>query len=163
MKNSLKQYLFDTGAIENCSPEELDKIKSGHRKEYLKQYKSNYLSDKIRREIIFSQSEFKEIECFAKLHKRKPTPLFLKLCISGYITQKFMLPDEQVLHQLLIGIRRIGNNVNQIAYRVNSLKFISANDEQAIYQYLNELEQVIIRAMTEPPLLNHNKGQENDN
>ncbi|OFX27008.1 MAG: hypothetical protein A2033_16060 [Bacteroidetes bacterium GWA2_31_9] len=163
MKNSLKKYLFDTGAIENCNLDELEEMKSGYRKEYLKSYKASYLSNRIRREIIFSRDEFQAIAQFAKQNKHNPTPSFLKLCISGYINQKFMLPDENMLHQLLISIRRIGNNINQIAYRVNSFKNLSLNDEKSLYSYLEELEQIIINAMTNPPLLNPDKEHKNDN
>ena len=94
-----------------------------NRKKYLKKYIKVYFKDKKRKELIFTKAEYCFLEKMAKQHKQKVSS-FAKDCIFSYLEKRYIVADNDTLNKLQIGIRAIGNNINQIAKHANTARTI---------------------------------------
>jgi hypothetical protein len=117
-----------------------------------KEYRAKYLSDKRRREIVFSKAEYKSIEQKAKEYNR-PVGEFLKGCIFSYLDNKFLLHDPNLYKALMLEIRRIGTNVNQISKRVNKKKSVVLFDTIQVSKGIKEIEVMVKNSLNKPPNL----------
>jgi hypothetical protein len=112
---------------------------------------------KSRREyiLICSNDEAQILEKYAN-EKQMSVTEFIKSYLKKYKTDnEYVLPNDDVLKNLIIEIRRIGNNLNQVARYVNANKTISENDFQIIENRLSELEKIIVNALTNPSECDH--------
>ncbi|KAA3597466.1 MAG: plasmid mobilization relaxosome protein MobC [Calditrichaeota bacterium] len=119
------------------------------RKEYQKKYHQNYWSKNKRIQITFSNSEFKRIQKSAKKHKMK-VGQFLKQCIFAYLEKSFIPENEEKIHTIELSIRKIGNNVNQIARNSNRFGLLRVLEVQRLHRLLNSLEIEIRRNLRVP-------------
>jgi len=148
---------FENPPIESeLSPEEGLIIKhfSGNnkpekRKKYLKKYLKEYFKDKKRKELIFTKREYSFLKKMAKHHKQK-VGSFAKDCIFYYLEKKYIVPDNDILNELQIGIRAIGNNINQIAKHANTTRTFGVFNASRINNELEKLEGEINAALKQP-------------
>lgn len=71
--------------------------------------------------LTLTEEEYEFVEKRAQFAKEKITPYF-KNCALHYMADRRHLNQEELelKRQLIIELRRIGNNVNQIAYNANA-------------------------------------------
>lgn len=117
-----------------------------------KLYRENYLKNKRRREIVFSAGEYAFIEGRARLYRR-PMGEFLKQCIFSHLREKYLLHDEALFQGLLLEIRRIGTNINQITRKVNSAGVITLVDSLKLSKQLKGMELLLKNTIANPPKL----------
>ncbi len=146
---TLKEYLAHH-LPENATPDEVERLKRRYRKIYLKNYKAQYKGK--RKELVFSPEEFKRLEKLAGQHQMK-LGSFIKACTFAYIDQEYILPDDQQALALERQIRAIGNNINQITYKLNATGQYNTIDSETIYHNLYQLEQAVSTAFRAPPNL----------
>ncbi|KAA3595847.1 MAG: plasmid mobilization relaxosome protein MobC [Calditrichaeota bacterium] len=143
---------FDSNSIEICNFGEEEEILSGnkiHRKEYQKDYHKNYWSKKTRFQLTFSNSENLRIQKSAKRHKLK-TGKFLKKCVFAYLDKILIPSNESKMQSIELAIRKVGNNVNQIARNSNKLKTLGVFNAKKVSVLLNSLEIEIRRNLSLP-------------
>ena len=133
----LKQYLFDTGAIEK-GPEAIKEAELEFKRKYMREYLPRYRKSRMRMEILFTKAEQQKLESSASEHHAKVTPAFIKKCTFAYLDNTYLLHDPEQLHSLEVGIRRIGNHINQIAKRLNTGNF-DVFDADSVHMKINEL------------------------
>ena len=63
----------------------------------------------------------------------------------------YVVPKDNELKYLVLEIRKIGSNVNQIVRHINTVKAISVHDIQRLKERLLELEHLILNSLTNPP------------
>ena len=151
---TLYQYLARNKLLENGNPSQIKQAKKQYRKEYLKTKRKEYRKTRIRKEILFLNAEMKTISNKAK-HHQIPIGRFIKQATLAYIHQKYILPDPSQLHKLEIGIRRIGNNINQIAYLCHRKKSVLLNNIKSLQQEVYALEHEIRERLSNPPRDGH--------
>ena len=100
------------------------------------------MQDELRRNKVIkfkvAEDELDFIKRKAELSGAKNLSCYLrKMAITGVIIKY----DDQQLHDMQRDINRIGNNVNQIAVRVNKTGSIYYDDLQEIKEKVNELWQ----------------------
>jgi len=145
----LKEYLFNEILSIDPDSHEVRQAKLDYKKKYNKQYNINYIKKVKRKEIILSISEFNKIEKLAKQYKMKPGT-FIKTCLFAYMENKYILPDRTDLHKLIVELKRIGNNINQITIKLHQTGQWKLFDSDSIYSSLFEMEKIIIKTLESP-------------
>ena len=96
---------------------------SDKRKLYNKQYKAEYKQRVKRVYLVFSQSEYDEIEKRAKSENVKPATLVKNMALA-YHQQVHIMPEpiKEELQELRFLLRNVANNINQIAHHSNTIQ-----------------------------------------
>lgn len=98
-------------------------------------------SGKKRIYVTLSAEEYKFLLLKANMAGVKPTPYFRDVALHQMAEKRHLSNEEMdVLRTGLIEIRRVGNNLNQIAHNANT--GITVNSEEVKYQ-LRDLESVV--------------------
>lgn len=143
-----KTYLFNRGLYgKNVSKEVLKQAKQEYKKKYFKKYNQEYRTTHIRKECLFTNEQFEKIKLSAKEYKM-PVGTFIREALLAYINKKYLVKNVNEINDLILEIKRIGTNINQIAKRVN-INGIQSFDEYGVYQNLYKLERVIIDLLVE--------------
>lgn len=148
MKVTQKEFLLKSGVDLN-NPEQVKQVKKIYRKTYLKQYMKNYNRSHKRRNLWFTLEENALIQSEAKRQKRKPSE-FAKECILAYLNQKFLVPNEDAVQEVEVQIRKIGNNINQMAHLANRNKYVGAEEIQTLKQILFHMEDQVEKTLRQP-------------
>ena len=122
------------------------------RKIYIKKYMKEYFKDKKRKELIFTKNEYSFLQKSAKQHNTK-VGSFAKKCVFSYLEKRYIVPDNDILNELQIIIRKIGNNINQIAKYANSTRTLGIFNAKKIHNKLEFLEDEINNYLAHPPEL----------
>ena len=102
-------------------------------------------------DILFKDQDYEKIKRASKRYKGLAP--FVRDCVLAYIDKKFLTPTDETARLLELGIRRIGNNINQIARRVNTQKMAYPADIDDLYKSVVELEDTISEVFRNPPEL----------
>ena len=101
--------------------------------------------------LVFSSEYAVQLEEFAK-EKSMQVPEFIKSLLKAYQNDtEYIFPKENELKTLILEMRKIGNNINQIARYINTNKVISINDFKMLQDRLSELEKIITAVFNNPP------------
>ncbi len=146
---SLIEYLFNSGVLENGTEEDIAEAKKAYRKKYLRAKKEEYKQTRIRKEILLLPKEYSLLCKAAQKMGLKIAP-YIKQAALSYTKKEFLLPSDSKVHDLEIAIRRIGNNINQVSFYVNYHKTVSQNEINALQYHLNQLEEEISKHFREP-------------
>jgi len=100
--------------------------------------------------LILTNHEAAELKKFAQQKKMK-VPAFLKSLIKAYSKKtEYILPDDNTLQNLILEMRKIGTNINQMAKYVNTNKTISKSEMDGFRVKLDDLEHLIVSKLTQP-------------
>lgn len=81
---------------------------------------------------------------FDGLNRLKPKGIsFSKFYRQLVLSRKSRVVFSEDQSQLILSVDRIGNNLNQIARRVNTLNLLGESDKQVLFEKLDELKEVI--------------------
>lgn len=103
--------------------------------------------------LSFSLEKAKALNEEAKKYDKTPPELIKSLvdaCLHG---TGYIVPKESTLRELLLALRRIGNNINQLTRHVHSEGVITHNDIERLQTQLKELEGKLLSALTLPPTI----------
>lgn len=116
----------------NTTQDEKDLLFKRYRKEYQKAYNTKRLKQNKLIQLWVETPSYKVLsEDAHELGLRVSE--FVHLLIKTYKNNSYILPDETVLHELIVSLTRIGTNLNQIAYLCNKKK-------QVGYKEIEELK-----------------------
>ena len=94
--------------------------------------------------------ERRKIDRAAKYHHMKRAT-FAKAALMAYLDRVFVLPSDETVRSLELGVRRIASNINQIARRVNTRRTVEHSDVAEVNRFLTDLEGLISQAFRAPP------------
>lgn len=93
--------------------------------------------------IRASEDEYAEIEILAKQHRKSIAKFLRDKALSKHQEKKYKNAEEMHLTVALLNqIQKLGSNVNQIAYRLNT-KASSTNEIDEFREALQELKRII--------------------
>jgi hypothetical protein len=115
-------------------------------------YREKYRSDKRRKEIMFTKTEYQYIERKSKDYSR-PVSEFLKECVFNYLNNRYMVHDPNLYRAILLEIRRIGTNINQITKIANTNKKINTAETMQLSRGVKEIESLVKNSLQNPPEL----------
>ncbi len=132
--------------------EELKSFKESHRREYIQDYQKRYRAQNKRVTFFLSKEQYASLEPVAKSQGMK-VGAYVREAAFAYLNQVFLLPDDDQVHQLEIGIRRIGNNINQVVHRFHQGELEGTEVVREIQQKVNQLEEGVSAIFREPESL----------
>ncbi|MEO1263250.1 MAG: hypothetical protein AAFZ15_30850 [Bacteroidota bacterium] len=147
-----KEFLFASGVFDEGSEISLEEAKKAYRKEYLKRKKAEFRRKHKEVTIAIPRKDLPQLESAAKGHSLS-LPKFIRSCLGWYMEQVFIVPDEEQVQKLCILLRRIGNNINQVAMLRNNLELSEHQAVAKVQEQVNVLEDEIYRIFTAPPNL----------
>lgn len=144
--SNFREYLIALGKL-NAPKVEKEQLKAAYRKEYFKQYNLERKTNSKLLQIWLKIPDFNVLSEDSERLGMKVTD-FVRHLIHNYNNNSYVLPDEVVLHDLIISLTRLSTNLNQIAYLCNKKK-------QVGYEQIQEVKQIFLKI--EETTLNHFK------
>jgi hypothetical protein len=105
--------------------------------------------------LIFSAEYAVKIEKYAMDKGMNVTEYFKALIGAQELETGYIVPKNSHLQDLILEIRRIGNNINQLVRYCNTNKVVSMNEISYLKQKLDELEKCIAVSLTKPQKSDH--------
>ncbi|MGB0524628.1 MAG: plasmid mobilization relaxosome protein MobC [Flammeovirgaceae bacterium] len=146
---TLRAFLEEQGLDQSSPTEKINEAKKTHRKQYIRAYHDQYKKEVKRTSVTLSKEEHKQIESAAKRHQIK-VATFIKACTLAYLEGQYILPEDTKVQALELGIRKIGNNINQIVRKLHGHKYVNADDIEGMQHKLHELEALISNSLRRP-------------
>ncbi|MPS72488.1 MAG: plasmid mobilization relaxosome protein MobC [Chryseobacterium sp.] len=123
--------------------------------EYKREYVRNFMKQKRSKhqviELFLTEKDYELLTKTAK-HYRLSRSGFCQQIILNNISDTVWTPNQQIIAELQISIRKIGNNINQIARITNSKKEVTPQLWEEAYQKLQQLEELIKESLSHPEL-----------
>lgn len=95
-----------------------------------------------------SKKEYKQLKNISEAQKISHTKLLKKLAFSLLEKRKYFSPSgEKNLRGLILEIRKIGVNINQIAKHTNTFQKVGFPDLREVHKRLDELEKMLHEAI----------------
>lgn len=125
---------------------------SNNRKSYQKAYRQKYRHLVKRVNCTLTLDEYEELAKRASKAGFKITPYFKKAAIAD-TNQEYIVPHrvEEELREVIWLIRNIGNSMNQLAARANTLKKTTVLDLMKAKRNIHDLETTIKKFVCNPP------------
>lgn len=144
---SFKSYRFRHGLVgKDVSKAALDAAKNTYRKAYQKEYRKRRKANVIRKEITMTKKEAELLYQFSIDHHLSENQC-LKICAFSVIENKHPVLQPKALSELIYQLRKVGVNINQMAYKVNQNRFHDFN-ETYLQQQLAFMEHLIRSHLT---------------
>lgn len=108
---------------------------------------------KNRKEYILTLTPEKslKVEELAKEKQMSVQEFIKELLKTTESSNGYVVPNDSQLKNLVLEIRKIGSNVNQITKYINTAKNVSVYDIQRLKERLTKLELLIISSLSTPP------------
>jgi hypothetical protein len=155
--SNFQNYLIAKGRL-NASKSEKEELFKAYRKEYFKNYNKDRKSHSKLVQLWFKTPEYSVLSEDAEKLGIKITELIRKV-LKVYKEQSFVLPDEEVLHDLIVSLTRIGTNLNQISYLCNSQKKVGYKEIEEVKILFNKIEQTTLNHFRPLHLENYVRNQ----
>lgn len=146
---NMYQYLYRTGTLPHGSQRDINQAKVKYRKLYKQAKQREYAQTRKRVELTFHKKEFEQLSKEAR-KASLAIPTYLRKAVNAARQNQAFLPNESTLYSLQMEIRRIGNNINQLAYHANRNKRIDQHTITATRSHLNKIEDQIKEAFLVP-------------
>ena len=134
------------------SPEEIDEMRKKFQIENRKQYLKEYHKERVHRIIIFSKEEYALLKKGSKNHKL-PFATYVRRSALKYQSRGFIIPDEKETKKILVLLKRYGVLLNQIAYVVNSQKYVNKETFIRVKENFDSLEKELRDIIEEPIII----------
>jgi hypothetical protein len=149
MKN-FRNYLQELG-LSDLQGEERKAMYKSYKREYLRGYMKNKRTSNQVIEIYFTQKHYERLSQEA-LNQGLSRTAFCELVVLNAVCQTLWIPNGQVISELQVSIRKIGNNINQIAKISNYQKTTHPQLMDEAFQRLQLLEELIHKQLAHPEL-----------
>ena len=147
-----REYLTRLGLWGSDDFSKVEKAKIAYRKRYKRYKNREYYRTRCFVRLRLLPKEKKILSIGAKNHKQ-PLAKYVREIALAYQRKVYVLPDKQQLHNLEIGFRRIGNNINQVARICNARQEARYNDVVVLQQQLIALEKLVTSYLIQPMTL----------
>lgn len=159
--SKFQDYLIDKGKL-NASESEKEALFKAYRKEYFKNYNQERKSYSKLVQLWFKTPDYRILSEDAEKLGVKVTEL-IRFTIKAYKEQSFVLPNEVVLHDLIVSLTRLGTNLNQISYLCNSKKQVGYAEIEEVKKLFKKIEATALIHFTPIHIENYIKSQAEKN
>ena len=135
-KQTLKEYLFHLGVDKDTHQRRWQLSRLSTVSSISKRKSRNGGGRHTSITLSYPNHEAATLKKEAERYQMK-LPEYLRQCIDAYRSQTFILPNEEQVRSLEIELKRIGNNINQIAKHLNQQQ---SNPHSSIELVRKELE-----------------------
>ncbi len=147
---SFRTYLQEQG-LSHLQGEERKTVYQAYKREYVREYMKCKRSSHQVIEIYFTQQHYEQLGQTA-LRQGLSRSGFCEQIVLQAIGQTLWIPNAEIISELQVSIRKIGNNINQIAKISNYQKTGTPQLWEEACQKLYELEQLVYERLTHPEL-----------
>ncbi len=143
MSKNYREYLISLGKL-NASKEEKEALKKQYRKLYHKAYYNQKRKTNFQLlQIWITPDQYNLLSIDAEKLGLKITD-FVRGLIKSYKNNSYVLPDEAVLHDLIVSLTRLSTNLNQIAYLCNTKKQVDYGQIQEVKKLFLKIEETTL-------------------
>ena len=150
MMKNFRNYLYELG-LSHLQGEQRKAMYKSYKREYLREYMKNKRSYNQVVEIYFTPKQYERLT---------QTALTQGLSRSGYcerivlqaIGKTIWIPNTEIISELQVSIRKIGNNINQVSKISNSQKTATPQLMEEAFQRLQLLEELVHKQLAHPEL-----------
>ncbi len=100
--------------------------------------------------LILTPDQALKVEMIAKEKQMSVQEFIKELIKATETTNGYVVPKDSQLKTLVLEIRKIGSNINQITKHINTNKYVSIYDIQRLKERLSQLENIIISSLSMP-------------
>ncbi len=111
---TLKEFLIEYGVTESTPKEKIAELKQAYKKSYQHFYQKIRTSREKRIDVRLSLEEYRQFKRYAKAHRRTHLAPFIKEAVRAYAEKTYLAKNPTLITELIVQIRRIGNNINQV-------------------------------------------------
>lgn len=136
-------------------PEELRKRERQARNRYMRDYMRAYRKRQERKSLTLTLSPARHRRLKrAAARSGRPLAAFIPEAAEAYLEKRYLVPaDIQARLALAVTeIRRIGNNINQLAHHANRKRATSRQALRDARRLLQRLEETVLRHLADPPV-----------
>lgn len=104
--------------------------------------------------ITLHKNDFHILTHHARRHgKEKRLSAFLREAALSYTEQKYLVPEnlDSLLREIVLKLRSMGNNLNQIALHANTFKKVTWLNLARLRDILSSVERLITEFVRNPP------------
>ena len=124
-------------------------IRDEHSKSYMAAYRKEYSEKNKRVNVTLSNDEFKRVKQLAESNRKKVTS-FAKDLLIQEVDKVYLLPEDEKIESLILQIRSIGNNINQLTRHIHRSGFIGPDDVNQLRAALKKIEKVVEGKLSQP-------------
>lgn len=147
---NFRTYLESKG-LSHLQGAERKKIYAEYKREYVRNFMKQKRSKHQVIELFLTEKDYERLKKSA-LNQGLSCSNFCQQLVLSNISDMVWIPNQQLISELQISIRKIGNNINQIARIANSQKELTPQLWEEAHQKLHQLEQVIKENLSHPEL-----------
>lgn len=148
---NFRRYLLGKG-LSHLQGAERKKIYAEYKREYVRNFMKQKRSKHQVIEIFLTEKDYERLTKTAQNYRLSRSGFCQQLVLNN-ISDTVWIPNQQIIAELHISIRRIGNNINQLAKLANSQKEVTPQLWEEAYQQLRQLEELIKENLSRPDLL----------
>lgn len=149
---SQNDYLERMGVLDSGDSDLVAHHKAEYRKAYKRAKNRQYRASRKRTEMYLTAKEHERFKSEAKAHGMRLGE-FIRHAGLAYLDQSFLLPPGELVHDLKVQIKRIGNNINQVAHLANAKGAVGQAEILACHNWIGQMVRTVQAAMTQPPTL----------
>lgn len=149
MKN-FRNYLQELG-LSHLQGEERKAMYKSYKREYLREYMKNKRSFNQVVEIYFTPKQYERLTESALTQGLSRSGYCERIVLQA-IGKTIWIPNTEIISELQVSIRKIGNNINQISKISNSQKTASSQLMDEAFQRLVQLEELVHKQLAHPEL-----------
>lgn len=147
---NFRTYLQSKG-LSHLQGAERKKIYAEYKREYVRNFMKQKRSKHQVIEIYLTEKDYARLTNTAQ-HYRLSRSGFCQQLVLSNISDTVWIPNQQIIAELQISIRKVGNNINQIARIANSKKELTPQLWEETHQKLRQLEELIKENLSHPEL-----------
>lgn len=134
--SNFKEYLISLGKL-NASKEEKEELRKSYRKLYFQRYNQKRKSNSKLLQIWVETPVFTALSNDAK-ELGLSAGDFVRNLIKAYKENSYILPDEEVMYDLIVCLSHLSTNLQEIAYLCNTEKAVN-------YEQIQEVKRIFLR------------------
>ncbi len=147
---NFRTYLSGKG-LSHLQGAERKKIYAEYKREYVRNFMKQKRSKHQVIEIYLTEKDYERLKKIA-LNQGLSRSGFCQQLVLSNISDTVWIPNQQLISELQISIRKIGNNINQLTKLANSQKELTPQLWEETHQKLRQLEELIKENLSHPEL-----------
>lgn len=148
-KSMLYKYLNDLGVLERGDETEIKQAKAAYRKQYLKEFKSQYRKKKKHIAVILNELELDTITKEAKKNGIA-LPSFIKQSALAYLNNSFVTPHPHTILEIKQIVYTVHNHIKAIAEKENKKWFGNINSYDNLKQMIIDVHTRVNHEFSKP-------------
>ena len=146
---SQAEFLSAKGLNPSDKSKEVAEAKKEYRRMYMKAYRKKQKPKQYRVELRFTLRQHLRLQKGSEKYGIS-IPAFLIKIIFAYLDRIYVVPDDVLIRAVRMEIRRVGNNINQVALKVNASNTVFHSDIRNIQKELHTMEMEIAELFRTP-------------